>query len=189
MTDKTKTSRESTQVSAHESAPLIDLASDRKSAAKPLEALALAEPKDPDRGSLWKALQQLKAVLPHLSRLLPLLDARLLPLLDLVGLGHAQNSGLSLSQSKELREDIAGIQDRQDAIRLALQDQALEIKRLEDEIALLRETTDKNAVEHARLVEDVKSIGAWVRISGAGLAILLVVLIVMVGALLLHVTR
>ena len=201
MTDKTKTSRESTPASAREPVadPVTEPASDRKSAAKPVQALALAETRntetvdaktrDSDRSSLWKALQQLKAVLPHLSRLLPLLDARILPLLDLVGLGHTQNSGLSLSLSKELREDVTSIQGSQQDIRLALQDQSLEIKRLEDEIALLRQTTEKNAVEHARLVEDVKSVAAWVRATGAGLAILLLVLIVMVGVLLMHSTR
>jgi hypothetical protein len=176
MTDKTKTSRESTP------------ASDGKSAARPVQALALVETKNSDRSSMWKALQQLKAVLPYLSKLLPLLDARVLPLLEIVGLGHAQqNAGLSLS--KELREDVTGLQGGQHDIRLALQDQALEIKRLEDEIALLRQASEKNAAAHATLVEDVRSIGAWVRGIGAGLAVLLVVLIAMAGALLLRVAR
>jgi hypothetical protein len=193
-TDKMKTSRESTPAD-----PVPEPASDRKSAAKPVQALALAETRKTetvdaetrgsDRSSMWKTLQQLKGVLPYLSRLLPLLDARILPLLDLVGLGHAQNSGLSLSLSKELREDVTSIQGGQNDIRLALQDQSLEIKRLEDEIALLRQAAEKNAVEHARLVEDVKSVAAWVRATGAGLAILLLVLIVMVGVLLMHGTR
>lgn len=201
MTDKTKASRESTPASTHEPAadPVTEPASDRKSAAKPVQALALAETRktetvdaktrDSDRSSMWKTLQQFKGVLPYLSRLLPLLDARILPLLDLVGLGHAQNSGLSLSLSKDLREDVTSIQGSQQDIRVALQDQSLEIKRLEDEIALLRQAAEKNAVEHARLVEDVKSVAAWVRASAAGLAILLLVLIVMVGVLLMHGTR
>jgi hypothetical protein len=189
---KLSRSREPARSSARESAVdrLIELASDEKPAAKPAampaaEMLALDEPKDADPNAMWKALLQLKSVIPYVSRLLPLLDARLLPLLDLIGLGHGQNTGLS----KELRENVTGIQTGQRELRVAVQDQALEIKRLEDQLSRLREATEKNNFEHAELVEDVKSIGSLIRAVGAGLAILLVVLILMVGALLAHVGR
>jgi hypothetical protein len=169
-------SRESGRGSAHESAVdrLIELASDAKPSAKPAEMLALEEPKDSDQNAMWKALLQLKTILPYVSRFLPLLD--------LIGVGQAQNAGLS----KEVRDNVTSIQSGQREMRLAVQDQALEIKRLEDQIARLRETSEKNNFEHAELVEDVKSIGSLVRAVGAGLAILLVILILMVGVLLAH---
>jgi hypothetical protein len=155
---------------------LIELASDEKPAARPAEMVALEEPKDSDANAMWKALLQLKSVLPYISRFAPLLD------LIGAGLGQAQNAGVS----KELRENVTSIQTSQREIRLAVQDQALEIKRLEDQISRLREAAEKNNFEHAELVEDVKSIGSLIRAVGAGLAVLLVVLILMVGALLAH---
>lgn len=162
----------------HEAAAdrLIDLASDKKQT----KALAIQIPKETDRKSMWKALQQLKAVLPYLSRLLPLLDARLLPLLELVGVGHAQNAGLS----KEVREQLAALQSGRQETRLALQDQALEIKQLEDQIVRIREASEKSQLEQARLAESVKSLRSLLRTAGAGLAILTTILIVMVAVLL-----
>jgi cell division protein FtsX len=58
------------------------------------------------------------------------------------------------------------------------------MKRIEDQIVLLRQTAERNATEHAELVEDVKSLGNLVRTMGAGLAILLIVLIVLTSLLL-----
>jgi hypothetical protein len=159
---------------------LIELASDAKARPAPARALVIEEPKLADRGSMWKALAQLKAVLPYLSRLLPLLDARILPLLEMVGMAHPQNS----AQLKELQEGVGGVQSGQRELRLALQSQAVEIKRLEDEVAQLREASMKTSHAQAGLIEDVHSVRSLVRLVGSGLVILLVVLIVMVGALL-----
>jgi hypothetical protein len=174
-------SREPARSSARESAVdrLIELAADKKPDAKPTEMLALEEPKESDANAMWKALLQLKSVLPYISRFAPLLD--------LIGMGasQAQNAGLS----KELRESVSGVETSQREVRLAVQDQALAISRLEDQVTRLRESSEKNNFEHAELVEDVKSIGNLIRVVGAGLAILLVVLILMVGALLAHVGR
>ena len=161
---------------------LIELASDPKAKANPAPALVLEEAKSADRGSMWKVLVQLKAVLPYLSRLLPLLDARILPLLEMVGVSHPQNT----AQFKELHESVGSVQSGQRELRLALQSQTVEIKRLEDELAQLREASIKAGQAQAALVEDVHSVRSLVRLVGTGLAILLVVLMVMVGALLMH---
>jgi chromosome segregation ATPase len=167
----------------HEAAPdslaadhLIELTANEKQT----KALAVQIPKQTDRRSMWKALQQLKAVLPYLSGLLPLLDARLLPLLELVGVGHAQNASLS----KEVREQLAALQSGRQETRLALQDQALEIKQLEDQIARLREASEKSQLEQVKLADSVKSLRSLLRTAGAGLAILTAILIVMVAVLL-----
>jgi hypothetical protein len=178
-TTKPERPREPRRNAQHESAVdrLIELASDAKPAAKPAGALALKEPKDSDQNGMWKALLQLKALLPYASRLLPLLE--------IVGVSLPQNSG----PFKELRESVAGIQTGQRELRLALQDQTLEIKRLEEEIVRLREASEKAALEQAGLIKDVKSIGALLRFTVAGLAVLLIALLATVGALFAHKMR
>jgi hypothetical protein len=169
---------------------LIELASDKKPAAKQTEVLALnepnlsenrgepfnGEPKDADESAMWKVLLQFKSVLPYVSRLLPLLD---------LGIGQAQNAGVS----NELRQNVTSIQTGQRDVRIAVQDQALQLKRVEEQLARMREASEKNVYEQTELVEDVKSIGNLVRAVGAGLAVLLVILILMVGALLAHVSH
>ncbi|MBB6146347.1 hypothetical protein HNQ77_004319 [Silvibacterium bohemicum] len=170
----------SAQVSAVDR--LIELASDKKSAPP---TLAIQKSSGSDSGSTWKVLGQLKSVLPYLSRLLPLLDSRLLPLLDMVGMGHAQNAGLS----KEIREEIAGIQISHREILSSAQEQSVEVKRLGDRIAQIQEEVHRSNFEHGKLVEEVKSLGQLLRIAGAVLGVLLIVLVLMVGFLLAHTVR
>lgn len=131
------------------------------------------EPKNREENAMWNALLQLKVLLPYLSRLLPLLG---------VELGHAQNS----SFTNELREDVNGMRTAQRDLQGSIQEQTLQLKRVEEQLVRVREASEKNAREHAELVEDVKSIGNLVRVVAAGLGILLVVLIVMVGILMAH---
>lgn len=161
---------------------LIELASEEKrrsgdlvaSGALTIDESKNGEPKSSEENAMWKALLQIKTVLPYLSRLLPLLD---------LGLGHAQNS----NAANELRANVTSLETTQRDLRVSVQDQTLQLKRIEEQLTRMREASEKNAFEHAELVEDVKSIGNLVRVVGAGLAILLVVLILMVGALLAHV--
>jgi hypothetical protein len=136
------------------------------------------EPKDADESAMWKVFLQFKSVLPYVSRLLPLLD---------IGLGHVQQQNSGVSQ--EMRQGVTSIQVAQRETRVTLQDQGVQLKRVEDQLSRMREASEKNAFEHAELVEDVKSLSNMVRVIGAGLAILLVVLILMVGALLTHVSH
>jgi hypothetical protein len=187
MLEKLGRPRESTRGAVRETSHasavdrLIELASDKKPVVKQTELVTLdepkaGEPKDSEDNAMWKALLQIKSILPYVSRLLPLLD---------IGLGHAQNSSIS----NELRQDVTSIQTSQRDVRVAIQDQSLQLKRFEEQLVRMREASEKNAFEQAEMVEDVKSIGNLVRAVGAGLAVLLVVLILMVGALLLHVSR
>jgi hypothetical protein len=179
---KPEDTREPMQGSAHEAAVerLIELAAEEKAAAKHGELEAPEAPKGGDRSSMGKALGQLKAVLPYLSRLLPLIDARFLPLLELVGVGRTHNTGLS----KEIREDVAGLQFDQRELRTSVQNQALEIEQLEAQVAQLREAFERKTLEHATLIENVAALGRLVRWMGAGLAVLLVLLSLICGVLL-----
>ncbi|WP_446745419.1 hypothetical protein [Silvibacterium acidisoli] len=145
---------------------------------KAMEEVSHIEPKDADESAMWKVFLQFKSVLPYVSRLLPLLD---------IGLGHVQQQNSGVSQ--EMRQGVTSIQMAQRETRVTLQDQGVQLKRVEDQLTRMREASEKNAFEHAELVEDVKSLTSLVRVVGAGLAILLVVLILMVGALLTHVSH
>lgn len=179
---KPEDTREPMQGSAHEAAVerLIELAAEEKATAKPGKLVAPEAPKGGDRSSMGKALGQIKAALPYLSRLLPLIDARFLPLLELVGVGHTHNAGVS----KEIREDVAGLQIDQRELRTSVQNQALEIEQLEAQVAQLREAFESKTLEHATLIENVATLGRLVRWMGAGLAVLLVLLSLICGVLL-----
>lgn len=151
---------------------LIELASDDK----PAEILTPEDAENSKENPMWKLLLQLKPLLPHLTRLLPLLD---------IGLGPVQNAGLS----NEVRQTVAKIQAIQQDLNIVVQDQSVHLKLLEEELTRLRETSEKQAVAQTKLVEGVDSLAKLVRLAGLGLGVLLVTLIVMTAVLLAHMAR
>lgn len=159
---------------AHEAAVsrLIELASEGKPQHD--TDLALEAPKEAGRNSMWKILLQLKPLLPYLTRMLPLLE--------LVGAGQQQNAGLT----RELRESISGMQAGQGDLRTAIDDQALQLKQLEEQIIRTRELTEKTNLLVAGKID---SLSKQIWGIGAALAVLLVILIVMVGVVLAHLPR
>ena len=97
--------------------------------------------------------------------------------------------GSSAAQSaahEDMQHGLTEIQTAQRELQLHVQDQTIGMRRLEEQITLLRQTAERNATEHSELVEDVKSLGNLIRSIGAGLAILLIVLIVLTSLLLTH---
>jgi hypothetical protein len=133
---------------------------------------------------MWKALLQLKALLPYASRLLPLLE--------IAGLTLPQNAGMS----KEVRESVASIQAGQRELRAAVQDQTaavqgqtLAIKELEEEVTRLREASERAEAEQAALADSVKSNRTLIWAGGSVLAVLLIALIAMAGVFLAHQAR
>jgi hypothetical protein len=138
------------------------------------------------RGGVLQHLGKLKPLLPILSGGLRMVDhgavQALAQLLNFVDGGGARQSAVH----EELQQGLAEIQTGHRELRLEIQGQAVEMKRIEDQIVLLRQTTERSATEHAELVADVKSLGNLVRTIGAGLAILLVLMIVLTGLLLAH---
>jgi hypothetical protein len=144
---------------------LIELASDDKS----VDILS-PEAKDSKGNTMWKILLQLKPLLPYLTRLVPLLDI-VVPV---------QNAALS----NEVRQDMTKIQTLQREVSITVQDQSLQLKRIEEELIRLREASQRHTLVQADLAEDLESVAKVARLVGIGLAILLGALIVMTGVLL-----
>ncbi len=181
---------------AHESAVdrLIELASDSKPAAEEatakaqeietlpsvqlLERPSVDDLKELAQDPMWKTLLQFKGWLPFITRVLPLLD---------MASGHSQaSSSTAIALSNDLKQGMSGLQKSQQDLRITLQDQTLQLKRFEDQVARMREATEKNSLEHSELVEDVKSMQSSFRNLLVVMILLLLGLIGMVGYLLLQ---
>ena len=67
-----------------------------------------------------------------------------------------------------------------------MQGQTVEMQRIEDQIALIRQTAERSTAKHEELVADVKSLSNLVRAGAVGLAVLLIVLIVLAVMILSH---
>lgn len=160
---------------------LIELASDKKPS-------ALATKGDPAKDKsgnsgpnlsedkpMWKILLQLKPLLPYLTRLLPLLDLGLIP---------AQNAGLSNEVRQAVTQTTAKIQAIQSEVSAAVQEQALQLKQLEEELTRLLDASEKHAAAQAGLARELASTRKLVSLSAAGLGVLFIALIVMTAVIL-----
>jgi hypothetical protein len=183
MPDRTSTAKSPHEVAGDR---LIEIAQKKASApeSKPTaNEVSLAEVKR-TRAGLLQSLGKLKPLLPILSGGLRMVDHGAVQALAQL-LSMASGSGAAQSPvQEELHLGLAEIQSSHRELHLQVQDQTVEMRRIEDQLTLLRQTAERNATDHAGLVEDVRSLSNLVRTIGAGLAILLVVLITLTVLLL-----
>jgi hypothetical protein len=143
-----------------------------------LERPSVDDLKELAQDPMWKTLLQFKGWLPFITRVLPLLD---------MASGHSQSSSsTAIALSNDLKQGVNDLQKSQQDLRITLQDQTLQLKRFEDQVARMRESTEKNSIEHSELVEDVKSMQSSFRNLLIVVMLLLLGLIGMVGYLLLQ---
>ncbi len=123
-----------------------------------------------------KTLLRLGSVLPWLVRVLPMLEGNV---------GKDQSTGLS----HEVRHEVADLRLVQYELRTAVQDQSLQLKRVEDQLTRIRQSLEPDSSQRSGLDATVKSTVKLVRLMGIGVGALLLVLIVMVAILMAHGSR
>lgn len=123
--------------------------------------------------SAWKTLLRLGAVLPWITRALPMLES---------GVINDQGPGLA----NDFQHEVASMRMAQYEMKTAVQDHSLQLKKVEEQLTRLRESMDSDSSENSEMVETVKSAVNLMRLMGIGVGVLLLVLIIMVGLVLAH---
>jgi hypothetical protein len=130
--------------------------------------------------------QTLKPLLPILSSGLRMVDhGAVQALAHLLNLADGTNTASSVAH-EELRQGLVDLQSSQRELHLQDQNQTVAMQRLEDQITLLRQSTERNVARHDELLAKVNSLNNLVRGIGAGLAILLIILIALTVLALTH---
>lgn len=140
--------------------------------------------------ALQRAFGALRSTLPFVQRLLPLLDGNVAtavsslltphppvpPPAPPVDLEPIENSLIELhAQHRDLRNQIV--------------DQNSSIKRVEDQLEMVREATDRNTLEQQELLEDLRAVGNKVNMFALFALGLLVVSVILNVVLYLHIQR
>jgi hypothetical protein len=128
-----------------------------------LEAVPLlgeGMPRELEHNPMWKALLQFRVLVPYVSRLLEM--------------SHPEPSP---SLTAELKHSIGELANSHRDLRLAVQEQVVQMKHLEEELARTRETTERNASENLEIVDDVRSVHSLIKKAAIGLGGLVVVLL------------
>lgn len=129
---------------------------------------------DPARGiddnPMLKALLQFRMMMPYMSRLME---------------PEGQDSAMA-TISTELKQSVGDLQLAQRDLRMTVQEQLVQMKRVEEEMHRTREATERNAFEASELVEDMKTVHSLVKKTAGILGTMLALLIGLVAWVLIR---
>lgn len=109
---------------------------------------------------------------------------RLNPVMPWLAEGAKSGRGGESTTSSEIRDQVAGIRLVQYETRTSVQDQAVQLKRMEENLARVREALQSTADRN--LAETVKTTARTVRMALIGTGITLALVLIIVGMLLAH---
>ena len=137
---------------------------------------------------MGRAMGILKSAAPFVAKLLPLLDSNFGAAIGnmLVPRHPAPQVTVDLAP---LTNQVSELQAQQTELRGALQDQTTGLKRVEGQLDMVREATDRNTLEQQELMQDLKSVARKVNTFALGVSILLVASVVINVLLYLYVKR
>ena len=136
--------------------------------------LGLPSARELEQNPMWKALLQFRAFLPYIARLLEMSSP------------PQQSTAVSTELRNEVRQSVGALEASHRDLRLAVQDQTLEMKRIEESVTRTREASERNAAEVTELAEDVRSMRSLVKVA---LGILVMLFVTLIGVLLFLLVR
>ncbi len=135
-----------------------------------------------------RAVGTLKMAIPFLQRILPLLDGNVATAVsNLLGPHPAQaQPRLDLAP---IEDGLAELNAEHHELREQVAEQNASLKRVEDQLEMVREATDRNTLEQQELMEDLKTVGNKVNAFAMIALVLLGISIVINVILFLHIQR
>jgi len=167
--------------------PANGLADPQRSFPAPPPGRALASPPSGALievpSGIQRAVSAIRAALPFVQRILPLLDNNLAAAVSSMltpSHHHApappQPPPVNLAP---IQNSLAEVQTRQRELQEQIGEQNTSLKRVEDQLEMVREATDRNTLEQQELLEDLKVVGNKVNLFAfIALGLLVVSLIV-----------
>ncbi|MGB6687520.1 MAG: hypothetical protein WBE76_06735, partial [Terracidiphilus sp.] len=116
---------------------------------------------EPDSSSLLRAVQAVRSAWPFIQRLLPLLDGNVITTVTnlLTPRPAAPSPPAKPVDIAPLEGGIAELKAQQRELRGIIVDQDSAVKRLVEQLALVREATDRNTTEQQDLIDELKAAG------------------------------
>jgi len=140
--------------------------------------------------SLHRAVSALRSALPFVQRLLPLLDGSIATAVSNLIAPRPQPSAPEPKVDLAPIEDgLAELQTQHRELRDQVTEQNTSLKRVEDQLEMVREASDRNTLEQQELLEDLKSFGNKIK-----MVVIIALGLVMIGFILnlilyLHIQR
>lgn len=140
--------------------------------------------------SLQRAFSALRSALPFVHRLLPLLDGNVGTAVSNLLTPHPAAPPPPPPVNLEpLENGIAELHAQHRDLRNQIVDQNSSLKRVEDQLEMVREATDRNTLEQQELLEDLKTVGNKVNVFALFALALLALSVFLNVILYLHLKR
>ena len=139
--------------------------------------------------SIQRAVSALRLALPFVQRILPLLDGNIATTVSNILSPHPQTPPPSAVNLAHVEDGLADLQTQHRDLREQIVEQNSSLKRVEDQLEMVREATDSNTLEQQELIEDLKGVGNKVNLLALTALCLLAISIVVNVVLYLHIQR
>lgn len=158
----------------------------------PGRALGSTTAGEDEPSSVQRAVAALRSALPFVQRLLPLLDGNIASAVSNLLTPHPHPQAPPPSAKVDLvplEDGLAELQTQHKNLRDQVMEQNNSLKRVEDQLEMVREATDRNTLEQQELLEDLKAFGNKIKVVAIIAMVLVAVGFFMTLALFLHIQR
>jgi len=139
---------------------------------------------------IQRAVAALRAALPFVQKILPLLDGNIGTAVSNIFTPHHHAPPppppVNLAP---IQEGLADLQNQHRELRDQVVEQNSSLKRVEDQLEMVREATDRNTLEQQELMEDLKVVGNKVNVFALIALALLAISVILNVVLYLHILR
>ena len=151
---------------------------------------ALTNPSPQQGSGVDRAMGLLRMAVPFVQKLLPLLDGNFASVVSSVFTPHPQPVQQHPPVDLEpIENDLSELKSHHRELRVQVAEQNTSLKRVEDQLEMVREATDRNTLEQQELMEDLKTVGNKVNVFAVFALLLLAVSILINVMLYLHIRR
>jgi hypothetical protein len=173
--------------------PVEDDPQSFKSVPPPGRSLVNPSADSAQASNLDRAMSALRMVLPFVHRLLPLLDGNIGTAVSNLLAPHPQASQPQQPHPpldlEPIESSLTDLKTQHRDLRNQVVEQNSSLKRVEDQLEMVREATDRNTLEQQELLEDLKTVGNKVNVYALFALGLLAVSILLNVILYLHIQR
>ena len=157
----------------------------------PGRALANTTPAPPIDvpSGVQRVVSALRAALPFVQKILPLLDGNFGTAVSNILSPHHHAPPPPSVNLAPIEDGLAELQTQQSELRNQVVEQNASLKRVEDQLEMVREATDRNTLEQQELMEDLKGVGRKVTVFAFLALGLLLVSVAINVVLFLHILR
>ena len=153
-------------------------------------AVASEEQAQSPSGGVDRLVSALRSAVPFVQRLLPLLDGNIASAVANVLTAHPQKAAPPAAVNlAPLEESLTSLQLQHRDLHDQVAEQNTSLKRVEDQLDMVREATDRNTLEQQELMEDLKAVGTKVNLVALIALALLAVSLFLNLVMYLHIER